>query len=328
MKAFAIQMDSAGGPEVLELREVTIGDPGPGEVQLRQTACGVNFLDVYQRSGSYDVPMPMGAGNEAAGIVTAVGEGADGFAAGDRVAYQGGKPGAYASLRNVPTERLVRLPAGVDDEAAAAVLLKGMTVEYLMDRCVRLGAGDFALMYAAAGGVGLLAGQWARDRGIRLIGVTSDPDKCTLAKQNGYHAVIDRTHQDIAAVVQEITGGTGVSVVFDSIGKATFNTTLDCLAPMGVFVSFGATSGKPPPIEAAELQRRGSLYFTRPTLVTYSGTADLYAASADKVISALQRGVLRPMIGQRYPLAEAAQAHRDLERGKTTGATILLPPNT
>jgi len=325
MKAVAIQMDSAGGPEVLQLREIEVGAPGPGEVQLRQSACGLNFLDVYQRSGSYDMPMPMGAGNEAAGTVEAVGEGVTGFAPGDRAAYQGGKAGAYASLRNVPADRLVRLPDGVADEAAAATMLKGMTVEYLLDRCVSLKEGDYALMYAAAGGVGLLAGQWARDRGIRLIGVASGPEKCALAKQNGYHAVIDRNAEDIVARVKEIAGGGGLPVVFDSIGKATFETTLDCLGPRGVFVSFGATSGKPPAVEAAELQRRGSLYFTRPTLVTYCGTPDLYAASAAKVIDALQRGALRPVIGQRYPLAEAAQAHRDLEAGRTTGASILVP---
>ncbi len=325
MKARAVQMDQAGGPDVLTLREIEIAAPGEGEVQVRQRACGVNYLDVYQRSGSYDMPMPMGAGNEAAGIVAAVGPGVSGVAPGDRVVYQGGTAGAYADLRNVPAARLVRLPDGVDLEAAAASLLKGMTAEYLLDRCVTLAPGDHALMYAAAGGVGLLAGQWARQRGIRLIGVASGPEKCALALENGYAAVIDRQSEDIVARVRQIAGPGGLPVVFDSIGKATFDTTLDCLAPRGVFVSFGATSGPPPPVEAATLQKRGSLYFTRPTLVTYCGTTELYQASAAKVIEMLASGALQPVIGQRLPLAQAAQAHRDLEAGRTVGATLLIP---
>lgn len=325
MKAKAIQMDAPGGPEVLTLREIEIGEPGQGEIQLRQSVCGVNFLDIYQRSGSYSMPMPMGAGNEAAGVVTALGKGVEGLNVGDRVAYQGGTAGAYASLRNIPAWRAVKLPDSVSDEDAAASMLKGMTVEYLLDRCARLNAGDFALMYAAAGGVGLLAGQWAHARGIRLIGVASGPEKCALALANGYEAVIDRQTGDIVARVKEITDGKMLPVVFDSIGKATFETTLDCLAPMGLFVSFGATSGKPPAIEAATLQTRGSLYFTRPTLVTYCGTPELYAASAAKVVEKLAEGALKPVIGQRLLLAQAAQAHADLEAGRTTGATLLIP---
>lgn len=325
MKARAIQMDQAGGPEVLTLREIEIGAPAAGEVQVRQAACGVNYLDVYQRSGSYDMPMPMGAGNEAAGTVEAVGPGVTGIAPGDRVVYQGGTPGAYADLRNVPAARIVALPDAVGFEEAAASLLKGMTAEYLLDRCVTLAPGDFALMYAAAGGVGLLAGQWARARGIRLIGVASGPEKCALALENGYAAAIDRRSEDVVARVKEIAGPGGLPVVFDSIGRATFETTLDCLAPRGIFVSFGATSGPPPPIEASTLQKRGSLYFTRPTLVTYCGPEELYRASAGKVVEMLARGALKPVIGQRLPLAEAAQAHRDLEGGRTTGATLLIP---
>lgn len=325
MKTTAIQMDAPGGPEVLTLREIEIGEPGQGEIQLRQSVCGVNFLDIYQRSGSYSMPMPMGAGNEAAGVVTALGEGVEGLKVGDRVAYQGGTAGAYASLRNIPAWRAVKLPDTVSDEDAAASMLKGMTAEYLLDRCARLNAGDFALMYAAAGGVGLLAGQWARARGVRLIGVASGAEKCALALANGYEAVIDRQSGDIVERVKEITGGKMLPVVFDSIGKATFETTLDCLAPMGLFVSFGATSGKPPAIEAATLQTRGSLFFTRPTLVTYCGTPELYAASAAKVVEKLAAGALKPVIGQRLPLAQAAQAHADLEAGRTTGATLLFP---
>jgi NADPH2:quinone reductase len=324
MKAQAIQMDGPGGPGVLTLREVDVPDPGPGEARVRQSFCGVNYLDVYQRGGAYEMKMPAGAGNEAAGIVESVGEGVTGLAPGDRVAYQGGAPGSYASLRTLPAHRLARLPEGVGEDVAAASMLKGMTVEYLIDRCVDLAPGDHALWYAAAGGVGLLAGQWARERGIRLIGVASGPEKCALALQNGYEIVLDRQSEDIAARVREITEGRGVPVVFDSIGKATFRTSLDCLAPRGYFVSFGATSGPPPAIEASELQKRGSLYFTRPTLATYSGTPELYAGSAGKVLDRLASGALKPVIGQRRPLAEAAEAHRDLEAGRTTGATLLV----
>ena len=325
MKAVAILMDQAGPPEVLQLREVDVPAPGPGEVQVAQSACGVNFLDIYQRSGSYSMPMPMGAGNEAAGRVVAVGAGVEGFAEGDRVAYQGGSPGAYASLRNLAAHRLVPLPDGVSEEEAAAVMLKGMTVEYLLERCVSLKPGDMAMMYAAAGGVGLLAGQWAKATGIKLIGVASGPEKCALAREAGYFAVIDRKAEDIVARVKDLTGGAGLPAVFDSVGKDTYEVTLDCLGPRGVFVSFGASSGPPPPVVAAELQKRGSLYFTRPTLATYCGTPELYAASAKRLMEMLGSGALKPQIGRRRPLAEAADAHRDLAAGITTGATILLP---
>ncbi|WP_206513255.1 quinone oxidoreductase family protein [Pelagibacterium montanilacus] len=323
MKAQAIQIDQPGAADVMTLREIDVPAPGQGEVQVRQVVCGVNYLDIYQRSGSYSNPMPMGMGNEAAGTVEAVGPDVVGVSIGDRVVYQGGSAGAYASLRNVLSNRVVHIPEGVSEQDAAATLLKGMTVEYLLDRCVRLEKGDMALMYAAGGGVGLLAGQWARARGFRLIGVASGADKCELARASGYHAVIDRSSETIVERIKELTDGKGLPVVFDSIGKATFETTLDCLAPRGYFVSFGATSGPPPAVAASELQKRGSLYFTRPTLVTYCGTPELYAASASKVMALLESGDLKPHIGQRYPLAQAAQAHLDLEGGKTTGATLL-----
>ena len=324
MKARAIRMERQGPPEVLQLAEVEIAAPGPGQALVRQTAIGLNFLDVYHRSGAYPLPLPSGCGSEAAGIVEAVGEGGA-FVPGDRVAYQGGEPGAYAELRVVPTARLVRIPDGVSEEDAAAVLLKGMTVEYLLNRCVSLKAGDFALMYAAAGGVGLIAGQWARHLGVKLIGVAAGRDKCERARASGYVAVIDRTGEDIVARVKEITGGRGVPVVFDSIGRATFDTTIECLSPRGVFVSFGATSGPPPPVEAALLQKKGSLYFTRPTLVTYCGSPEDYAASAQKVLELVAGGVIKPAVGQRFRLADAAAAHRDLEAGQTSGSTLLVP---
>ena len=292
---------------------------------MRQTACGLNFLDVYHRSGVYPLPTPSGCGSEAAGFVEAVGPDVSAFSVGDRVAYQGGEPGAYADLRILPATRLVKVPDEVSDEDAAAILLKGMTVEYLLNRCVTLKAGDFALMYAAAGGVGLIAGQWAEHLGIKLIGVAGGEEKCAKALSNGYFAVIDRNREDIVARVKEITGGKGLPVVFDSVGKATFDTTIACLRPRGVFVSFGATSGPPPAVEASMLQKNGSLYFTRPTLATYAGSPEEYAASSTAVLHLAASGVLKPVIGKRYPLAEAARAHADLESGLTSGSTILIP---
>ena len=325
MIARAIRMATQGGPEVLQLQDIEIGSPGSGEVLVRQTACGLNFLDVYHRSGVYPLPTPSGCGSEAAGFVEAVGPDVSAFSVGDRVAYQGGEPGAYADLRILPATRLVKVPDEVSDEDAAAILLKGMTVEYLLNRCVTLKAGDFALMYAAAGGVGLIAGQWAKHLGIKLIGVAGGEEKCAKALSNGYFAVIDRDRENIVARVKEITGGKGLPVVFDSVGKATFDTTIACLRPRGVFVSFGATSGPPPAVEASLLQKNGSLYFTRPTLATYAGSPEEYAASSTAVLHLAASGVLKPVIGKRYPLAEAARAHADLESGLTSGSTILIP---
>jgi NADPH2:quinone reductase len=325
MKTRAIRMAKQGAADVLVLQDVELPAPGPGQVLVRQTAIGLNFLDVYHRSGAYPLPVPSGVGSEGAGVVEAVGEGVSALKAGDRVAYQGGEIGSYAAHRVMPVARLVKLPDGVADEVAAAIMLKGMTVEYLLDRCVPLKAGDFALTYAAAGGVGLLMGQWAKARGIRLIGVAAGAEKCALARASGYFAVLDRKTDDIVARVKELTGGKGVPAVFDSVGKDTFETTLDCLAPRGFFVSFGATTGAPPPVEAGVLQKRGSLYFTRPTLVTYSGDPADYAASAKTVLDMVASGALKPHIGQRYALADAAQAHRDLEAGKTIGSTLLIP---
>ena len=325
MIARAIRIATQGGPEVLQLQDIDIGSPGSGEVLVRQKACGLNFLDVYHRSGVYPLPTPSGCGSEAAGFVEAVGPDVSAFSVGDRVAYQGGEPGAYADLRILPASRLVKVPDEVSDEDAAAILLKGMTVEYLLNRCVTLKAGDFALMYAAAGGVGLIAGQWAKHLGINLIGVAGGEEKCAKALSNGYFAVIDRDRENIVARVKEITGGKGLPVVFDSVGKATFDTTIACLRPRGVFVSFGATSGPPPAVEASLLQKNGSLYFTRPTLATYAGSPEEYAASSTAVLDLVANGVLKPVIGKRYPLAEAARAHADLESGLTSGSTILIP---
>ncbi len=325
MQAQVVRFHQTGGPEVLKLETIELGEPGPGQVLLKQTACGLNFLDTYQRSGAYTLPLPSGAGNEAAGVVEAVGEGVTDLKAGDRVAYAGGEPGAYASHRIYPAGRLVKIPDGVSDEIAAASMLKGMTTEYLMMRCAPLKPGHFALMYAAAGGVGLFAGQWAKAMGVKLIGVAGGAEKCALARANGYVDVIDRNSEDIALRVREITGGAGVPVVYDSIGKATFETTMKCLSPRGIFVSFGATSGLPPPVEAPMLQKLGSLYFTRPTLVTYTAKRADLELSAGRVFKLLKSGALKPHIGHKYALADAAQAHTDIEAGKTSGSQLLIP---
>ena len=325
MQARVVRFSAPGGPEVLKAETLHVATPGEGQVFIRQTAIGINYLDTYQRSGAYRMPLPSGAGNEAAGIVEAVGSGVTTLNIGDRVAYAGGEAGAYASHRNYPAARVVTLPPGVSEEAAAATLLKGMTVEYLLERCAPVKAGQFALMYAAAGGVGVVAGQWAKALGIKLIGVTAGAAKCALAMANGYFDVIDRSKEDVAARVKEITGGAGLPVVYDSIGKATFETTLKCLAPRGVFVSFGATSGPPPAIEAGTLQKLGSLYFTRPTLQTYAASRADLELSSGRLFTLLASGAVKPHIGQRYALADAAKAHVDLETGRTIGSSLLIP---
>ena len=324
-QATVVRFHATGGPEVLVAETFDIGTCGAGQVLIKQTACGLNYLDTYQRSGAYALPLPSGCGNEAAGVVESIGPDVKDLKIGDRVAYAMGEPGAYASHRIFSAARLVKIPDGVSDEMAAASMLKGMTTEYLLQRCAPLRPGNFALMYAAAGGVGLFAGQWAKAIGVNLIGVAAGEEKCVLAKANGYHSVIDRTKEDVLSRVKEITGGRGVPVVYDSVGQATFETSMKCLIPRGVFVSFGATSGLPPPVEAPMLQKMGSLYFTRPTLATYTASrADLELSSA-ALFKHLKSGAIKPHIGHRYRLAEAAQAHADLEAGRTLGSQILLP---
>lgn len=325
MKTRLVRFHQPGGPEVLKLETAEVGPPGPGEALIRHVAIGLNYMDVYHRSGAYPLPLPSPCGGEAAGVVEAVGAGVSEVAPGDRVVYAGGAPGAYAERRLFPAARLVRIPNGVSEEIAAAVLLKGMTVEYLLNRCVRPAPGSMALMYAAAGGVGLLAGQWARDSGVKLIGVVSGADKATLAREAGYFAVIDRSREDVLERVKELTGGAGVPVVYDSVGKATFETSLKALSPRGYFVSFGTTTGAPPPVEAATLQKLGSLYFTRPTLVTYTASREELVASAGAVFERVRKGVLKPHIGRRYALADIVQAHADLEGGRTAGSSIVVP---
>lgn len=325
MNARAVRIAAQGSPELMKLEDVSLPNPSEGEVLIRQTMVGVNFLDVYHRSGYYPLPMPSGIGTEAAGVVEGVGPGVVDLKPGDRVGYGGGAPGSYASHRIMPAARLVKVPSGVSDETAAAVMLKGMTVEYLLQRCYPVKAGEHVLFYAAAGGVGLLAGQWGKYLGARMIGVASGPDKCRLAREHGYVEMIDRNREDVVERVKAITGGTGVPVVYDSVGKATFDSSINSLKPRGFFVSFGTTTGAPPPVEASLLQKMGSLYFTRPTLVTYTAAREDLVASAAAVFDMLSRGALNVHVGARYPLAEAARAHRDLEAGKTVGSSLLIP---
>lgn len=309
---------------MLRLETVDLPDPGPGEVQIRQTAVGLNFQEIYQRSGAYRMALPSGVGSEAAGVVEKVG-GVSAFKPGDRVCYGGGEAGAYADRRNFPAARLLKTPDAVSDEAAAAVLFKGMTVEYLLNRCYPVHPGEKVLFYAASGGVGLLAGQWGKHLGAHMIGVAGGAQKCALARANGYASVIDRSREDIVERVREITGGAGVPVAYDPVGKATFDATLQCLKPRGFFVSFGAITGAPPAVEASRLREAGSLYFTRPALATYVATRQELEDSAAAVFGLLARGVLKAHINARYSLADAARAHADLEAGRTSGSSLLIP---
>ena len=325
MHARVVRMAAQGKPEVLKVEEMLLAEPAAGEALVRQTAVGVNYLDVYHRSGYYPLPTPAGVGSEAAGVVERVGPGVTEVKAGDRVAYAGGAPGSYASHRLVPAARMVHIPEGVSDEIAAAVMLKGMTVEYLLNRCYPLKTGENALFYAAAGGVGLLAGQWGKHIGARMIGVAAGPEKCRLAREHGYAEVIDRTSEQVVDRVKALTGGAGVPVVYDSVGKATFESSLNSLKPRGYFVSFGTTTGAPPPIEAGALQKHGSLYFTRPTLVTYTASREDLVQSTRAVFDLVKTGVLTVHIGARYPLSDAARAHTDLEAAKTVGSSLLIP---
>jgi NADPH2:quinone reductase len=325
-KTLVARVHQAGEPEVIKLEEANLADPGPGEVTIRHTAIGLNFQDIYMRSGLYPVQTPFGLGNEAAGVVEKVGSGVTDFKEGDRVCYASGPVfEAYSTRRNFPAARLLHTPAGIQDEQAAAILLKGMTVEYLMHRCFPVKAGMSVLFHAAAGGVGLLAGQWGKDLGARMIGVAGGPEKCALALQNGYEACLDRKKDDIAARTRELTGGKGVPVVFDSVGKDSFDASLNSLAPRGFFVSFGQTTGHPPPVTGAMLQKLGSLYFTRPTLATYTADTQEMRESAAMVFDRLKRGVLKLSINQRYALSDVVRAHRDLQAGATSGSTIITP---
>ena len=326
MKTQAVRFHAPGGPEVLKLEELDLPDPGAGEVRIRHTAIGLNFQDIYARSGAYPFPLPSGLGTEAAGVVEAVGPGVTDFQVGERVCYISGPVlSACATHRNYPTARLLKSPAHMSDDQLAAMMLKAMTVEYLVQRCYQVKPGQFVLWHAAAGGVGLLAGQWGRHIGARMIGVAAGPQKCQLALDNGYEFCIDRLNEDVAARVKEITGGAGVPVVYDSVGKNSFEQSLESLAPRGYFVSFGTTTGAPPPVPAATLQKMGSLYFTRPTLVTYTASTAELRDSAQAVFDLVAQGALKVSIHQRYAMSDIARAHAELESGRTTGSSVLIP---
>ncbi len=320
-----IRFHHTGGPEVLRWEEVAPGRPGPGQALVRHTAVGVNFIDTYHRTGLYPATLPSGLGMEAAGVVVAVGEGVEGLAAGDRVAYGGGPPGAYAEERVMPADKLVPLPDGVDDRVAAAAMLKGMTAEYLVRRTYEVKPGDTVLVHAAAGGVGLLLCQWAKHLGATVIGTVGTDDKAELARANGCDYPIVYTREDFAARVRELTGGVGVPVVYDSVGRTTWEGSLACLRPRGLMVTFGNASGPVPPIQPLVLSQHGSLYLTRPTLMTYNATRKELLESAGALFEVVESGAVRVTIGQTWPLAEAAEAHRALESRRTVGSTVLLP---
>lgn len=321
----AIRMHGTGEPDVLRWETVEVPPLASGEVRVRHTAIGLNFIDTYHRSGLYPVALPTVLGSEAAGVVEAVGPAVTGFAKGDRVAYGTGPLGAYAEARNVPAAHLVKVPEGVDDKTAAAVMLKGMTAQYLVRRTHRVAPGDTILVHAAAGGVGLLLCQWAKHLGATVIGTAGSADKAALARAHGYDHVILYREEDFVARVRALTGGAGVAVVYDGVGKDTFMGSLDCLRPLGTMVSYGNASGPVPAIEPLLLAQKGSLFLTRPTLMHYTATrADLLAAAAE-LFEVVEQGVVRVEVNQTYPLAEAARAHRDLESRRTTGSTVLLP---
>ena len=322
----AVRIYETGTPDVLKIETLELPAPAAGEVRIRHTAIGLNFQDIYTRAGQYAAPLPTGLGTEAAGVVEGVGEGVSDFKFGDRVCYASGPVlAACATHRNYPAARLLHSPAHMQDEQIAAALLKGMTVEYLMQRCYPVQKGQHVLMHAAAGGVGLLAGQWGRHLGAKMIGVAAGPEKVKLALENGYAYCLDRLKDDIPARVKEITGGVGVPVVYDSVGKNSFDQSLNSLAPRGYFVSFGTTTGAPQPVPASMLQKMGSLYFTRPTLVTYTASTEDLRKSAAEVFALFAKGALKININQRYAMADIARAHADLESGRTSGSSVIIP---
>ena len=324
MKATRVAIAAQGGPEVMALEQVDLPPPGAGEVQIAQTAIGLNYMDVYQRSGAYALSLPSPLGLEAAGEVTAVGEGVTDFAPGDRVIY-GGVLGAYADRRNAPAARCIKIPDGISDEVAAAVLMKGMTVEYLLNRTYKVQPGQDVLFWAASGGVGQLAGQWGKHLGARMIGVTAGEANRAAILKLGYDVALDRKTDDVAARVRELTGGKGVPVVYDSVGKASFQASIDSLAVYGYFVSFGATTGPAPDVPPHLLQVKGSLYFTRPTLANYVAAREDLLHSANETFRLVKEGVLTVNIDQRFALSDIVAAHEALESGETTGSTIITP---
>ncbi len=325
MKVKAIRLAKQGAPSVMKWQDVEVGNPKAGQALIRHTVVGLNYIDTYHRSGLYPLALPSGVGLEAAGVVEKVGRGVTHVKPGDRVAYAGGPPGAYAEARVMPADPLVKIPMEVSDEQAAAMMLKGMTVEYLLCRTYKVKKGETILWHAAAGGVGLIAGQWAKAIGAIAIGTAGGAAKCRLAKAHGFAHVIDYQKQDFVKQVRRITKGAGVPVVYDPVGKSTFEGSLDCLAPRGLLAAFGNASGPVPPFESGLLAAKGSLYFTRPSLMTYNATRRELQASARALFRMVASGKVKIEINQRYALKDAVKAHRDLEGRKTTGSTVFLP---
>ncbi|MBA3997482.1 MAG: quinone oxidoreductase [Candidatus Accumulibacter sp.] len=321
----AIRIHQTGGPEVLRWEEVAVGDPAPGEARVRHEAVGLNFIDTYHRSGLYPLPLPSGIGLEGAGVVEAVGAGVTNVKVGDRVAYAGGPVGAYSEVRCLPADRLLKMPDNLDFHTGAAMMLQGLTSAYLLRRTYRVQPGDAVLIHAAAGGVGLIACQWAKALGATVIGTVSNEAKAALASAHGCEHIIYYTREDVARRVREITGGEGVAVVYDGVGKDTFMGSLDSLRTRGTMVSFGNASGPVAPFDPLLLSQKGSIFITRPTLAHYTAKRDELEALGGELFAAVTSGQVRIEINQRYALADAAQAHRDLEARKTTGSTILLP---
>jgi NADPH2:quinone reductase len=322
-RARRVIVDAPGGPEAMRLVEATVGEPGPGEIRIAHRACGLNFIDVYQRSGVYPLPTPLALGMEAAGVVEAVGEGVTHLAPGDRAAYAANPPGAYCDRRVMPAAQVCRLPDAIDFETGAAMMLKGLTVRYLFRSTARLEPGATVLFHAAAGGVGLIACQWARATGVRLIGTAGSDEKCALALAHGAAHAVNCRSADWVGEVRRLTDGAGVAVVMDSVGRDTWEGSLDCLAPFGLMISFGNASGKVPPVDIGVLAAKGSLYLTRPTLFTHIATRERCQAMADDLFAMVAGGAVRIPVEQRFPLERVADAHRALEARATVGATVL-----
>ena len=322
----AIRIHEYGGPEVLRWEEVEVGDPGPGQLRVRHAAVGLNYIDVYHRTGLYPLPaLPWTLGMEGAGRVEAAGEGVTEFKVGDRVAYASPPVGAYAEVRLMPADRVVALPDAIDDPTAAAMMLQGMTAQYLLRRTYRVQPGDTILLHAAAGGVGLIASQWARHLGATVIGTVGSDEKAELARAHGCHHVIVYSRENFTQRVRDITGGQGVAAVYDSVGQATFMGSLDCLRRLGMMISFGNASGPVPPFDPGILAAKGSLFLTRPSLMAYTAERADLLVSAAELFEVVASGAVKIEVNQTYPLAETARAHRDLEARKTTGSTVLLP---
>jgi len=323
--AKAVRIHQHGGPEVLQYEEVAVADPGAGQARIRQTAIGLNFIDTYHRSGLYQLQMPSGIGTEGAGVVEAVGSGVTWVKAGDRVAYAGGPPGAYADVRLVPADRLVKIPEGISDQTAAAMMLKGLTSQYLIRSTYRVQSGQTVLFHAAAGGVGLIACQWLKALGVTVIGTVGSEEKAKLAKAHGCAHTIIYTKENFVERVTQITEGRKLPVVYDSVGKDTFMGSLDCLQPRGMLVIFGNGSGPVAAFDLNLLAAKGSLYVTRPTLVTYTAKREDLEAMATELFDVVKSGKVKIEVNQTYALKDAAQAHRDLQGRKTTGSTVLVP---